>query len=181
MHHSSLKLTYFQLQTKACHQSPNLETVKFSGENLPNSSCEFLETQVSFLVKSSPLKYKCWRLLSSWVKIHEIPCVNFETSSQFLFIFFIILQCHYVYLPCKFVAHAFSTLDKRIPWRYQFWHFQLFWWKFAKLLMSFSKPQVSFSSNFTWLFSVMKILLCNFFRSNVVCFAQKGPIKMQIF
>ena len=56
----------------------------------------------------------------------------------------------------SFVAHSFSTLDKRIPWKYQFWYFQVFWWKFAKFLMSFSKPQVSFSSNFAWLFSVMK-------------------------
>ena len=30
------------------------------------------------------------------------------------------------------------------------------WWKFAKFLMSFSKPQASFSLNFAWLFSVIK-------------------------
>ena len=71
------------------------------------------------------------RLSSSCVKICQIPYVSFETTSQFLFRFFIILQCHYLQLLCKFVAHAFSTLDKRIPWKYQFWHFQLFWWKFA--------------------------------------------------
>ena len=29
-------------------------------------------------------------------------------------------------------------------------------WKLAKFLMSFSKPQVSFYSDFTWLFSVIK-------------------------
>ena len=95
-------------------------------------------------------------LSSSWVKIHQIPYVNLETASQFLFRFFIILQCHYLWLLCKFVAYAFSTLNKRIPWKYQFWHFQVFWWKFAKFLMSFSKPQVSFSWNFAWLFSIMK-------------------------
>ena len=32
----------------------------------------------------------------------------------------------------------------------------MLWWKFAKILRSFSKPQVNFSSNFTLLFSVMK-------------------------
>ena len=32
----------------------------------------------------------------------------------------------------------------------------MFWWKFAKLFVSFSKPQASFSSNFAWLFSVIK-------------------------
>ena len=34
--------------------------------------------------------------------------------------------------------------------------FKWIWWKFAKFLMSFSKPQVSFSWNFAWLFSIMK-------------------------
>ena len=34
--------------------------------------------------------------------------------------------------------------------------FKWFWWKFVKFLMSFSKPQASFSSNFAWLFSFMK-------------------------
>ena len=43
-----------------------------------------------------------------------------------------------------------------IPWKYQLWHFQVFRWKFAKFLMSFSKPQVSFSWNFEWPFSVIK-------------------------
>ena len=32
----------------------------------------------------------------------------------------------------------------------------MLWWKFAKILKSFSKPQGSFCSNFTLLFSVMK-------------------------
>ena len=32
----------------------------------------------------------------------------------------------------------------------------MLWWKFAKILRSFSKPQGSFSSNFTLLFSVTK-------------------------
>ena len=38
----------------------------------------------------------------------------------------------------------------------------MLWWKFAKFLMSFFKPQVSFCSNFASLFSVMKELLCTF-------------------
>ena len=47
--------------------------------------------------------------------------------------------------------------------------------------MLFSKRQISFSSNFTWLFSVMKDNSSVLFRSNVIYFAQKKPIKMQIF
>ena len=45
---ANFKLIHFQLQTKVCHQGPNLETFKYSGENLPNSSYQFLEPQVSF-------------------------------------------------------------------------------------------------------------------------------------
>ena len=42
----------------------------------------------------------------------------------------------------------FKFLDKMIQSKSQFWHFQALWWKFAKFLMSFFKPQVSFSSKF---------------------------------
>ena len=55
--------------------------------------CTFL-AQTS--VKSSPLKCIFLRLSSSRVKIHQIPYVNFEATSQFLFRFFIIPQCHYL-------------------------------------------------------------------------------------
>ena len=49
-------------------------------------------------------------------------------------------------LHCRFLVHSFCTLDKKIPWKCQFWHFFLvFWWKLAKFFISFSKPQVSFS------------------------------------
>ena len=47
--------------------------------------------------------------------------------------------------------------------------------------MSFSKPQVSFSSNFEWLFRVMKYTPLYFFRSNVTYFARKGTNKVQTF
>ena len=67
-------------------------------------------------------------------------------------------------------------LDKKIPWKYQFWDFQVLWWNFAKFLMSFLKAQVSFSdSSVSW-----KITLLYFFRSNVIYFGQTGPIKVQI-
>ena len=56
----------------------------------------------------------------------------------------------------------------------------MLWWKFAKILMSFSKPQGSFYANFTWLFNVMKDNSSVLFRSKIIYFAQKGPIKEQI-
>ena len=73
-----------------------------------------------------------------------------KTIRQFLFKFFIILQCHYTQLLCIFLAHVFSTLDKRIISKFQFWQFQVFWWKFAISFSIFSSVSC-------------KILLCYFF------------------
>ena len=56
----------------------------------------------------------------------------------------------------------------------------MLWWKSAKFLMSFSKPRVRFYSNFTWLFRFMKDNSSVFFRSKVIYFEQKRPIKAQI-
>ena len=43
-------------------------------------------------------------------------------------------------------------------------------------ILTFFKPQVNFSSNFSWLFTPLQI-----FRSNVIYFAQKGSIKVKLF
>ena len=54
----------------------------------------FLDQTIYTLLKRSSLKWQCLRLLSARVKIHQIPHVNFEMASQFLFKFCIILHCH---------------------------------------------------------------------------------------
>ena len=110
--------SHFLLWMKGSHQSPNFENFKWFGKNLPNYSCHFFKPQVSFssnfsslfsvvyssvlfsaktlytLFKRSPLKCKFLKLMSVWVKIHQIPSVNFETTSQFPFKFCIIFLCH---------------------------------------------------------------------------------------
>ena len=64
---------------------------------------------------------------------------------------------------------------------YLFWHFQVFWWKFAKFLMSFFQTTGQFFFQFLHDSSVSwKITPLYFFRSNVIYFAiyfaQKGLI-----
>ena len=59
-----------------------------------NFLCTFLSQTLYTLVKRSKLKCKFLRLSSARVKICQIPHVNFEMASQFLFKFFIIFQCH---------------------------------------------------------------------------------------
>ena len=113
-HNSRLnfKLIHFLLCIKGSNESPNFENFIYSGENLPNSSSHFPNHKSVFLqilhhtlvswniaplyfFSSNIIYLKC-KLLSSRVKIRQIPYVNFETTSQFLFRFFIILQCHYL-------------------------------------------------------------------------------------
>ena len=53
----------------------------------------FLAQTLYILFKRNPLKYKLLRLSSARVKIRKNPLVNFETTSPFLFIFYIIFQC----------------------------------------------------------------------------------------
>ena len=115
----NFKFIHFLLWIKGSHQSLNFETFKCSDENLPNSSCHF-STHKSFFFQilqhtplswktaslyffslnlicfgqSSPLNCKFLGLSSARVKIRQISYVNFETTSQFLFKFFIILQCY---------------------------------------------------------------------------------------
>ena len=121
-HNSSVKfnLMHFLLWIKGFHQNLNSESFEYSGENLPNSSCRFpnhksvflkildhssvswnnnlpvliLAQTLHTLVKKGPLKCRFLRLLSVQVRICQIPHINFETTSQSLFKFCIILQCH---------------------------------------------------------------------------------------
>ena len=109
-----------------------------------NSSILSLAQTWYTLAKSSPLKWKFLRLLSYPAKIRQVPYVSFKITSQFFFRFFIILQCHHTQLYCKFLAHVFPALDKRIPWKYQVWHFQVFWWKFSKFLIFQTTSQFFF-------------------------------------
>ena len=66
-----------------------------------NSPILFLAQALYTLVKSSLLKCKFLKFLSARVKICQIPPVNFELTSQFLFKFCMILHCHDTKLPCK--------------------------------------------------------------------------------
>ena len=116
----NFKLKHFLLWTKGSHQSPNFDTFKCSGENLPNSSCHFPSNKSVFLqilhhssvswkitplyffssnnihfAQKKPIEVKIsFRLLSAQVKICQVPCVNFETTTRFLSTFCITLQFH---------------------------------------------------------------------------------------
>ena len=117
---ANFKVIPFLRWTKGSHQSPNFDTFKCSGQNLPNFSslissyvskflfkifislhchkrklhCTFVAQAVYTLVTRRQLKQNFFSLSSARVKICEVPYVNFKTTSQFLFNFRIILHCH---------------------------------------------------------------------------------------
>ena len=143
MTHSSpvnFKLLHFILWIKGSHESPNFKALKCSDENLPKLSCHFLNYKSIFLQffhhsrvswkitllhffsasiiyfgQNEPIKCKFLRLLSARVKVCQISYVNFETTSQFLFKFLIILRGFYTQLFYKVLVHSCSTLDKILP------------------------------------------------------------------
>ena len=106
-----------------------------------------------------------------------------QVSSSWLFASLFIVMTHNSTVNLKLIQSSYiSTLDKKILSKFQNWHLQVLWWKFAKFLMSFSKRnkpviiQILHHSAVSW-----KIIPLYFFRSNNIYFAQKELMKMKIF
>ena len=80
------------------------------------------------------------------------------------------------------VAQTLLAFDKSSPSKCIFSDFSLLALIFSKLLMSFFKQKVRFSSKFGGsLFSVIAITLLYVFSWNFICYWQKGPIKVKFF
>ena len=77
-------------------------------------SSVFFYLKPLYLGQKSP-RSGIFRLLSGWVKIHQIPYVMFETTSQFFFKLFLIFLQHHEKLFCTFLAETVHDLDKRSP------------------------------------------------------------------
>ena len=100
-----------------------------SSNNIYFGHKEPIKTKIFFRLFEC-LVQNLWSSCQSWIQ--------FLSSWIFVSLFIVITQFH-----CKFEAHTFSTLDKTILPKFQFWHMQVLWWKFAKFLMSFSKRNKS--------------------------------------
>ena len=104
-----------------------------------------------------------------------MPILKWQVSSSSDFaLFFIVMTNNY---SINFKLIHFLLWMKGLILS-QFW---VLWWKLAKFVMSYSRLQVTFSPNFGSLFSVTKDNSSILFRSSVMYFAQKKPIKVQIF
>ena len=102
------------------------------------------------------IKVQFFRLLSALMKVHPIPHVIFETASPG----FIQILCHcsvsWKTNPLYFFSSYLMYFGQKEPIKITFSDFWEVGWKFIKFLMSYLKPQVSFSLNFPLLFSVMR-------------------------
>ena len=104
LHHSSmlLKITpvYVFSSNNVCFAQKDpikvkiLETFECSGQNLPNSLCQFWNGKSISLQILYPTSVLSLRLLSALVKICQISYVKFERTSWFLSKFCIPLQFH---------------------------------------------------------------------------------------
>ena len=79
----------------------------------------FLAQRSCTLSKRRRLKWKFLRFSSAQVKIHQIPHVIFDSTSQFSFKCCIINQCHQVKLPYTFFSSKIMYFIQKKPIKMQ--------------------------------------------------------------
>ena len=113
----NFKHAHFQLWAKGSHQSPNFETCKCSGENMPNSSCHFLNHKSVFL----PILH---RSLVLWVITHLYFFswnITLVKSSPLKWRFF----WDFRVLESRFVKFLMSILKRQVNSPQIFYHFSV--------------------------------------------------------
>ena len=201
----NFKLIHFLLWTKGSHQSPNFDTFKCSGENLPNS-CHFPSNKSVFLqiLHHSSMS---WEITPLYV--FSSNNIYFDQKEPIKVNIFETFECSDENLPnssCHFPSNKsvflqilhHSSLSWQITfmWIVKFILFQL-WIKRSHQNPNFEAfkcsgenlpysschfpnhksvfLQILYHSSVSW-----KIILLYFFRSNVLYFARKEPIKPEI-
>ena len=128
------------------------------------TSLYFLSWSIIYFDEKQPIKVQIFEIFECLGQHLVNSSCQFWTS-QFLFncfsnTFFIVITHNF---PVNFELIYF--LVGKVPIFSP--NFQVLWWKLAKFLMLFSKPHISFSSNFASLSSVMRETPLYFFRSNI--------------
>ena len=117
-------------------------------------------------------------LFNTWVKFCQIPCANFEATSQFLSKFCIPLHFYERLFLCTFLAQAIYTLLKGSPLK----------WKFLRLFTAQVKfCQISYAnfettSQFFYKLCIPlhfhgRLLLCSFLAQTVYTLLNRSPLK----
>ena len=132
----------------------NFASIFSSIEN--NSSLLFLTQTLFALVKSSLLKCKFLRFSSAWVKICQIPQVNFELTSQFLLNFCIIIYCRDTYPAVNFKLIHFQLQTKGYHQGPNLETFKCSGENLPNSPYQFLEAQASFTSNFVSIQNAIK-------------------------
>ena len=90
------------------------------------------------------------------MKVHSIPRANFETTRSGFIQIWHHCSVSWKITPLYFCSSNLVYFGQKEPIKVKFSNFWVVGWKFTKSLMSYLKPQVSFSLNFTSLFCVFK-------------------------
>ena len=118
----------------------------------------FFSSNIMYFVQIKPIKVQVFETFECLGKNSS------NSSSQFWNDKSIPLQILYhsslPWLHCKYYAHKFPTLDKRIPSKSRFWDFQRLWWKFHFPNNKSVFLQMLHQSSLSW-----KIIPLYFFRS----------------
>ena len=118
------------------------------------------------------------RLASAQVKICQISYVNFETTSQFLSKFCILLQFHERLFLCTFLAQTIYTLLKRSPLKWKFLRLSSARVKFCQI------PYANFETTSRCLSKFCiplqfheRLLLCTFLAQTIYTLLNRSPLK----
>ena len=136
---------HFLLWTKQSHQSPNFDTFKYSGQNLPNFSCHFLNHKSVFFQIFHHFSVSCKITLPYFFRSNVIYFAKKEPIKVQIF-------------------ETFECSDQNSPKSCHFWNNKSV---FLQILYHFSV---------SW-----DITPLYFFSWNFIYFQQKKPIKVQVW
>ena len=120
--------------------------------------CNFVALAFSTSDKRISWKNQFWHFQVVLMKICQIPHVIFQTTSQILFKFCTVPQCHEIYFCvflCIFLGQALHILYKRDQSKCNFFRLLSAGIKIHQILVIF-ETKISFSSNFAPLFGIMR-------------------------
>ena len=113
---------------------------------------KFSDWKIIYFGQEEPIKIQFFRLLSAIMKAHLIPHAVFETTrSEFIYILHHWSESGKI-TPCIFYSWNLTYFRQIEPIKVKFSGVWLLEWKFIKLLMSYLKPQLSFSLKFAALY-----------------------------
>ena len=122
--------------------------------------------------QKEPIRVQILRLLCALMKVNQIPHSLIETKRSALIQILHHWSVSRKITPLCFLAQTFILWAKS--------NFYNGWVKIHQILMSCLKLQVSFSLNFTSLFSVTKELSCTFLAETVYDLDKASPSKCKI-